>query len=46
MVRKQIETFLSDLAVSRKVSAATQRQALNAIVFFYITEYWTSLSRG
>lgn len=35
MGKKQIETFLSDLAVNRKVSAATQRQALNAIIFLY-----------
>jgi len=30
-----VERFLSDLAVKRKVSASTQRQALNAIVFLY-----------
>lgn len=30
-----MERFLSDLAVKRKVSASTQRQALNAIVFLY-----------
>jgi len=30
-----VERFLSDLAVGRKVSASTQRQALNAIVFLY-----------
>ena len=30
-----IERFLSDLAVKRKVSASTQRQALNALVFLY-----------
>ena len=32
---RDIERFLSDLAVNRKVSASTQRQALNAIVFLY-----------
>lgn len=30
-----VERFLSDLAVERKVSASTQRQALNALVFLY-----------
>jgi integron integrase len=30
-----IERFLSDLAVNGKVSASTQRQALNALVFLY-----------
>jgi len=30
-----VERFLSDLAVNRKVSTSTQRQALNAIVFLY-----------
>ena len=35
MGKKEIEAFLSDLAVKQKVSAATQRQALNAIVFLY-----------
>jgi len=30
-----IERFLSDLAVKKEVSASTQRQALNAIVFLY-----------
>jgi integron integrase len=31
----EIETYLSHLASGEKVSAATQRQALNAIVFLY-----------
>jgi integron integrase len=31
----EIEAFLSHLAVRRKVAAATQNQALNAIVFLY-----------
>ena len=35
MGKTQIEAFLSHLASDRKVSAATQRQALNAIVFLY-----------
>lgn len=30
-----VERFLSHLAVERKVSASTQRQALNALVFLY-----------
>jgi integrase len=32
---KEIEDFLSNLAVERKVSASTQNQALNALVFLY-----------
>ena len=32
---KEVETFLSHLATSQKVSAATQRQALNAVIFLY-----------
>lgn len=32
---KDVERFLSDLAVRSKVSASTQRQALNALVFLY-----------
>lgn len=32
---KEVERFLSDLAVKKKVSASTQRQALNALVFLY-----------
>ena len=35
MGKTEIEKFLSHLASSRKVAAATQRQALNAIVFLY-----------
>ena len=31
----EIEAFLTHLAVDRKVAAATQNQALNAIVFLY-----------
>ena len=30
-----VERYLSDLASRRKVSASTQRQALNALVFLY-----------
>ncbi|HDO25723.1 MAG TPA: integron integrase [Nitrospirae bacterium] len=30
-----IQNFLSSLAVERKVSASTQNQALNALIFFY-----------
>ena len=32
---KDIEAFLSHLATEDKVSASTQRQALNALVFLY-----------
>ncbi len=35
MGKKEIEAFLSHLAVQKNVAAATQRQALNAIVFLY-----------
>jgi len=35
MSKKEIEAFLSHLAVQQKVAASTQRQALNAIVFLY-----------
>ena len=32
---REIEVFLTSLAVERKVSASTQNQALNALVFLY-----------
>ena len=32
---RKIEAFLSDLAVRGKVAAATQNQAMNALVFLY-----------
>ncbi len=35
MGKTEIEAFLSHLAMKGKVSAATQRQALNAIIFLY-----------
>ena len=35
MGKKEIEAFLSHLAVQQNVAASTQRQALNAIVFLY-----------
>ena len=35
MGKTQIDTFLSHLATHDKVSASTQRQALNAIIFLY-----------
>src|ERR1044072_3664741 len=35
MGAEQIEAFLTDLAVQRKVSASTQHQALHALVFLY-----------
>lgn len=35
MGKSEIEAFLSYLAVQGDVSASTQRQALNAIIFLY-----------
>jgi len=35
MGNKEVEAFLTHLAVKRKVSASTQNQALNALVFLY-----------
>lgn len=35
MGKTEIEAFLSHLATERNVSASTQRQALNAIIFLY-----------
>jgi integron integrase len=35
MGKKEIEAFLSHLAVKRRVAAATQNQALNGILFLY-----------
>lgn len=35
MGRDEVEGFLSHLAMNRKVSAGTQNQALNALLFFY-----------
>lgn len=35
MGEPEVAAFLSDLAVARRVSAATQNQALNAILFLY-----------
>jgi integron integrase len=35
MGKREIEDFLSHLAIQQHVAAATQRQALNAIVFLY-----------
>jgi hypothetical protein len=35
MAKTEIESFLSHLAVQERVSAAIQRQALNAIMFLY-----------
>jgi hypothetical protein len=33
--QEDIETFLNHLAVNRRVSASTQSQALNALIFLY-----------
>ena len=35
MGKKEIDSFLSHLAINKKVAASTQRQALNAIIFLY-----------
>jgi integrase len=35
MGAKEIEAFLTDLAVNQKVAASTQNQALHAILFLY-----------
>ena len=35
MGAKEVQTYLSHLAVDKDVAAATQRLALNAIVFLY-----------
>src|SRR5438876_2180540 len=35
MGSKEVEAFLTDLAVQKKVAASTQNQALNALVFLY-----------
>ena len=35
MGKNEIEAFLSHLATDRKVSASTQKQALNAVIFLY-----------
>src|SRR5690349_19168563 len=35
MAEAEISTFLSHLAVNRKVTASTQKQALGAILFLY-----------
>src|SRR5687767_13850051 len=35
MAAAEVQVFLSDLAVNGKVSASTQNQALNALVFLY-----------
>ena len=35
MGAKEVRTFLSYLAINRRVSTSTQNQSLNALVFFY-----------
>ncbi len=35
MGKDEIERFLSHLAINRNVAAATQRQAMNAVLFLY-----------
>jgi len=34
---REIEAFLTDLAVKQKVAASTQNQAFNALLFLYRT---------
>ena len=36
---KKMEKFLTDLAIERDVSASTQNQAFNAVLYFY-THVW------
>ncbi len=43
MGKSELEAFLSHLATNRRVSASTQRQALNALSSC-ISMFWTSLS--
>ena len=35
MGKSEVESFLSHLATKRRVAAATQRQALNALIYLY-----------
>jgi hypothetical protein len=37
----EVQAFLSDLAVNQMVSASTQNQTLNALVFLYVIPYQT-----
>ena len=46
MGKKEIGAFLSHLATHLHVAAATQRQALNAIVFLYRSRVLRSADRG
>ena len=39
MAKKEIEEFLTHLAVNKNVSPTTQNQAFNAILFFYIKRF-------
>jgi hypothetical protein len=39
---RDLQDFLSHLAVEKKVSASTQNQALNAIIFLYAMS-WTKI---
>ena len=41
MGKPEIESFLSHLATKENVSASTQRQTLNALIF-YIVMFWTN----
>ncbi len=45
MGAKEVEVFLSHLAVDRKVSASTQNQAKSAILFLYKGEVAANIHR-
>src|SRR2546427_2299863 len=45
----EVERFLSDLAVTRRVAASTQNQAFNALLFLYrevLHQEWGELGKG
>jgi hypothetical protein len=44
MGTKEIEAFLTHLAVNRNVAASTQNQALNALIFLF-EQRWASRSK-
>ena len=44
--KAKIELFLSDLAVNGQVAAATQNQALNALVFLVRERSWVEHGHG
>jgi hypothetical protein len=42
----EVEQFLTHLAVQGRVSASTQNQALNALVFLYQRSLWSDPGSG